>query len=75
MPDEFDLDCSGLVCPQPVANTKRIMNNMKSGDLLKVNGDFAEAGENIKRFVQKNGGKIIESNTEGENYLIRIQKL
>ena len=75
MPDEFKLNCAGLVCPQPVAKTKRILSSMKSGDLLEVNGDFAEAGENIKRFVEKNSGKVIQSITEGENYYIKIQKL
>ena len=45
------LDCSGLVCPLPVAKTKKMMINMKSGDILEVSGDFWEAGENIKRFI------------------------
>ena len=75
MPDEFKLNCAGLVCPQPVAKAKKMINNMKSGDILKVTGDFAEAGENIKRFAEKKGGKILEAKTEGENYYITIQKL
>ncbi|MFX1257326.1 MAG: sulfurtransferase TusA family protein [Promethearchaeota archaeon] len=68
------LDCAGLVCPQPVATTKRMMNKMNSGDILEVSGDFIEAGENIKRFVEKHGGKILESKVNGENYYIKIEK-
>jgi len=73
--DNFKLDCSGLVCPMPVAKTKRMMSQMKKGDMLEVFGDFAEAGENIKRFVENYGGKILESKKEEENYYIKIQKL
>ena len=75
MGDKFKLDCSGLVCPMPVAKTKRMLNQMKSGDMLEVYGDFTEAGENIKRFVLNNGGKILNSKIDGENYYLVIQKL
>ena len=75
MPDEFKLNCAGLVCPQPVAKTKRMMNSMNSGDLLEVKGDFAEAGENIKRYIEKHGGKVIEFKLVKENYYLKMEKL
>ena len=68
------LDCSGLVCPMPVAKTKRQMLEMNSGDVLEVIGDFGESGENIKRYIEKHGDKILEFNVEGENYYIKIEK-
>lgn len=75
MSDIYKLDCTGLVCPQPVAKTKRKINEMKVGDFLEVSGDFAEAGENIKRFVEKHGGKILESKIEGDSYYLKIEKI
>ncbi|MHA1274367.1 MAG: sulfurtransferase TusA family protein [Promethearchaeota archaeon] len=75
MPESYNLDCTGLVCPLPVAKTKRLMNNMKIGDILEIQGDFTEAGENIKRFVEKNGGEILEFKKEGEKYYLKIKKL
>jgi len=68
------LDCTGLVCPQPVAKTKRMMNNMNSGEILEISGDFAEAGENIKRFVEKHDGEVLEFNVDGDNYYLKIKK-
>jgi len=68
------LDCSGLVCPMPVAKTKRQLLEMKSGEILEVTGDYAEAGENIKRYLSKREEKILEYKTEGENYYLRIEK-
>lgn len=75
MGDTLKLDCSDLVCPMPVAKTKRMLNNMNSGDILEVSGDFCEAGENIKRFAESHGGKILEFKSEGENYHVKIEKM
>ena len=74
MTNSQKLDCSGLVCPMPVARTKRKLLEMKSGEILEVTGDFAEAGENIKRYIEKHSDKLLEFSIEGENYYIKIQK-
>lgn len=68
------MDCSGLVCPMPVAKTKRRLLEMESGDILEVTGDYAEAGENIKRYLDKREDKILEYKIEGENYYLKIEK-
>ena len=75
MVENFTLDCAGLVCPMPVAKTKKIMNQMKNGDILEVSGDFSEAGENIMRYIESHGGKVLEFTTNGEDYCLKIQKL
>jgi len=75
MEDILKLDCSGLVCPMPVAKTKRMLNDMKIGEILEVTGDFCEAGENIKRFAESHGGKILDFKFEGDYYYLKIEKL
>jgi tRNA 2-thiouridine synthesizing protein A len=68
------LDCSDLVCPLPVAQTKKMLNSMDCGEILEVKGDFSEAGENIKIFVESQGHEVLEFKSEGEDYLIKIKK-
>ncbi len=70
----FELKCDGLVCPLPVAKTKRKLLEMESGDILKVTGDYAEAGENIKQYIEKHGDKVLDFIIDGEDFLIKIQK-
>ena len=70
----YKLDCSGLVCPMPVAKTKKKLAEMERGEIIEVTGDFAEAGENIKRYIEKHGDKLLEFKVEGENYYIKIIK-
>ena len=74
MSDAIKLDCSGLVCPMPVAKTKRKLLEMKSGDILEVTGDFVEAGENIKRYIENHDEKLVEFKVNGENYYLKIEK-
>jgi len=68
------LNCDGLVCPLPVARTKKKLGEMESGNILEVNGDFAESGENIKRYVEKHGDVVLEFKIDGEDYYIKIKK-
>ena len=68
------LDCSDLVCPLPVAKTKKMLNSMEKGEILEVKGDFSKAGENIKRFVESHGHEVVDFKLEGENYSIKIKK-
>ena len=75
MGDIYNLNCENLVCPMPVAKTKKQLIQMNSGDLLEITGDFAEAAENIKRFTEGHGGKVLEHKIEGNNYYLKVQKL
>ena len=70
----YNLNCNGLVCPLPVARTKKKLNEMETGDVLEVSGDFGESGENIKRYIEKHGDSILEFKIEGEDYYIKIKK-
>jgi tRNA 2-thiouridine synthesizing protein A len=68
------LDCSGLVCPMPVAKTKRQLLEMNKGDILEVIGDYEESGQNIKRYIEKHNDKLLDFKVDGENYYIKIEK-
>ena len=68
------LDCTGLVCPLPVAKTKKMLYSMEVDEILEVSGDFGEAGENIKRFVERQGHEVLEFVREGEHYSLKIKK-
>jgi len=74
MANSQKLDCSGLVCPMPVAKTKRQLLEMNSGEILIVTGDYAEAGQNIKRYIEKHQDKLLDFKVEGENYYLKIEK-
>ena len=47
---------------------------MEIGDILEVNGDFGESGENVKRYIEKHGDSVLEFKIQGEEYYIKIKK-
>ena len=74
MSKTHNLNLNGLVCPLPVAKTKKKLNELQTGDVLEVEGDFAESGENIKRYVELQGHAVLDFKVLGENYFIKIEK-
>jgi selenium metabolism protein YedF len=50
------VDNRGLVCPQPVINTKKAMDAMESGTVLSIAGDEI-ARDNILKYVDSQGFK------------------
>lgn len=74
MSKTYNLNLDGLVCPLPVARTKKRLAEMETGEILEVSGDFAEAGENIKRYIEKHGDSVLEFKIESEDYYIKIKK-
>ncbi len=74
MSKTYRLDLNGLVCPLPVARTKKKLSEMESGDILEVIGDFEESGQNIKRYIENHGNSVIKFEINGEDYYIKIEK-
>lgn len=74
MPNIYKLNCNDLVCPLPVAKTKRRLREMKPSETLEVIGDFGESGENIIVFCKSQGYIILESHIEKDKYSIKIKK-
>ncbi len=70
------LDVLGRVCPYPLVLTKKKLEQMKSGDILKVITDApASAEDTIPRFCEKQGYPIEVVKLEDKGYWeLYIQK-
>ena len=67
-----ELDARGLFCPQPVLQTKNMLEEMSEG-ILMVMVDNTIARENVKRFAESNGCSVKVEEKTGE-YLLTIIK-
>jgi TusA-related sulfurtransferase len=68
------LDVMGRVCPYPLVLSKKAVEKMNSGDILKVLTDApASAEDSLPRWAEKQGYGF-ESVKKGENWEIFIQK-
>ena len=52
------LDCTGLLCPQPVIQTKNVLEEGDGHVVLQVIVDNEAACNNVRRFVEGQGGTV-----------------
>ena len=73
IPDEI-LDVRGDCCPYPLIKTKKQVEQLKSGEILKVIADDPVAPQNIDAWVKKSGNKLLAVEQEDNLYNIYVQK-
>ncbi len=67
---KYELDVKGKVCPMPLLETKRKLEELKAGDVLEVLTDYEPATRTISMLAKKQGYGVEIENTE---YVIRIE--
>ncbi len=75
MSEDKRLDATGLFCPEPVFRTKIEIERMQVGQILAVTADDPAAEEDISRWVQRQGHKLLETKKDGSVVEISIQKV
>ena len=58
---EFDqeLDCSGLSCPMPILKTKKMLDTMTSGQVLKMIATDAGSVPDVNAYTAKTGHELL----------------
>ena len=72
MSDVVTLDASGLSCPQPVMETKKVLDKLQSGK-VEVLVDTATSRDNVARFAENKGWKAVKEERE-KGYAVRLEK-
>jgi len=76
MTDEFDqeLDCSGLACPMPILKTKKAMDAMQGGQVLKMISTDPGSVSDIEAWTAKTGNELLSHNGTGKTFTFYIKK-
>uniref|UniRef100_A0A832LVS8 Sulfurtransferase-like selenium metabolism protein YedF n=1 Tax=Caldimicrobium thiodismutans TaxID=1653476 RepID=A0A832LVS8_9BACT len=69
-----EVDTRGLPCPQPVIKTKEALEEINPGEKIKVITDSEVSLENIKKFLQAQGHKLLSIEQSGSEYHLLIEK-
>lgn len=67
------LDCIGLLCPEPLFQTREAVDAMEVGDVIEVLTDDPAAEEDLVRFAKRTGHEMISVEDLGDHkrFLIR----
>lgn len=64
-----ELDTRGLHCPLPILKAKKSLNDMLSGQLLKVVSTDAGSLRDFQAFARQTGNDLVEQQTVGADFI------
>ena len=69
-----ELDARGLNCPLPILRTKKAINGLTSGHVLKVIATDPGSVKDMEAFCKQTGNAMISTAEAGGEYTFMIQK-
>jgi tRNA 2-thiouridine synthesizing protein A len=73
IPDE-DLDCTGLYCPTPIFETRKKIDSMQAGGILKIVADDPAAETDIPSWARTTGNEMLSMKKENDKVIFFIRK-
>lgn len=74
MKADATLDCVGLYCPMPIANTAKKLKEMKPGQVLEVLADDEGIKEDMPAYCRTTGNECLGIEEEGGQYKVYVRK-
>jgi tRNA 2-thiouridine synthesizing protein A len=69
-----ELDARGLACPMPIVKTRKALNELTSGQVLKVMATDSGSVADMKAFSEQTGNELLSSAQEGSIYLFYLKR-
>ena len=70
----YDLDLSGLECPLPILKTKKKLNEILSGDIIKIVCTDPGSQRDFEAFARQTGHQLLESISEKNFFQFKLKK-
>ena len=73
---DFDkeLDARGLSCPLPILKTKKSLNELTSGQVLKVVATDPGSIKDMQAFATQTGNPLLSTSEENKTYVFYLKK-
>lgn len=68
-PVDVEVDARGLNCPLPILKAKKALNDMSSGQLLRVLATDAGSVRDFEAFARQTGNELVEQTTQGKEFV------
>jgi tRNA 2-thiouridine synthesizing protein A len=69
-----EFDASGLACPLPIVKTKKALNDMSSGQVLRVVSTDPGSVSDMAAFAEQTGNQLLEQSTENKKFVFFLKK-
>ncbi len=71
---DVDLDCRGLNCPLPVLKTKKALDGMSSGQVLRLIATDPGSVADMGAFSRRTGHQLVEQSAGGGEFVFFLRK-
>lgn len=68
------LDCTGMLCPMPIVKTRKAMNDLQSGQVLKMIATDAGSPPDIAAWSRQTGNELLLSTEDGGKFVFFLKK-
>lgn len=69
-----EFDASGLACPLPIVKTKKALNDMAAGQVLRVIATDPGSVADMAAFAEQTGHQLLEQSNENKKYVFFLKK-
>jgi len=69
-----ELDARGLNCPLPILRTRKSLNELTSGQILKVSTTDPGSVKDMQAFAKQTGNELVSSAENGGEYVFMLRK-
>ena len=69
-----ELDCRGLNCPLPILRTKKAIQGLTSGQVLRVTATDPGAVRDFEAFARQTGNTLVSSEAQGSEFVFVLQR-
>jgi tRNA 2-thiouridine synthesizing protein A len=68
------LDTSGQACPMPIIKTKKAIDGMKAGEILKMISTDHGSVSDVQAWTSKTGHELLSHEESGGKYVFYIKR-
>ena len=69
-----ELDCRKMNCPLPVVKTRKEIENMKKGEVLRLTATDPGSQRDIPAFCNRTGHELLDAREEDRTFTFYIKK-
>jgi len=69
-----ELDCRGLNCPLPILKTKKAMDEMSAGEILKMVSTDPGSQNDITAWSNRTGNELLSAGDDDGDFIYYIKK-
>jgi tRNA 2-thiouridine synthesizing protein A len=71
---DLEIDARGLNCPLPILRTRKGINTLASGQVVKIIATDPGSVKDLEAFCKQTGNEMLESSQQNGEYHFNIRK-